>query len=375
MRVPAIHGNLRVRGGGVEVRADRPGDGKRDVATASLDDRLEDVRARALAAVAAAATPEELESIRVAFLGRKGELTLLLRSISSLPAEERPRAGRAANEARTELERALDERTRSAGEREEAARLAAEAVDVTLPGAPVRWGHRHPLSAIMEEIEDIFTALGFEIARGPEVETETYNFEALRMPAGHPVRDMQDSFYLRPGILLRTHTSPMQVRFMESRAPRLPVRVIVPGRVYRRDDDATHSPMFHQVEGLLVDRGIHFGHLKWTLEEFAHRMFGERARIRLRPSYFPFTEPSAEVDVSCTICEGSGCRTCKGTGWLEILGSGMVHPDVVRNGGYDPDAVSGFAFGMGPDRIAMLKYGFDDLRLLFQNDLRFLEQF
>lgn len=337
--------------------------------------RLEELEAAATARLARAGSPADVEEVRVAYLGRRGELTLLLRSLSSLAAEERPEAGRLANEARARLEAALSEAlarlTREAEER----RLAEETVDVTLPGVPVAWGHRHPVSRVLEEIEDIFLALGFEVARGPEVETEFFNFEALRMPAGHPVRDMQDSFYIRPGVLLRTHTSPMQVRFMRSRAPRLPVRVVVPGRVYRRDDDATHSPMFHQVEGLFVDRGVHFGHLKWTLEEFARRMFGREVRTRLRPSYFPFTEPSCELDVSCTICGGSGCRTCKGTGWLEVLGAGMVHPEVIRNGAYDPAEVSGFAFGMGPDRIAMLKYGVDDLRLFFQNDLRFLEQF
>ncbi|MBE3589273.1 MAG: phenylalanine--tRNA ligase subunit alpha [Firmicutes bacterium] len=338
-------------------------------------EELERARREALAAIARATSTAELEEVRVAALGRKGAITAFLRSLSQYPPEERPQIGRVANAVRDEVEAALDAAAERIGQEEEARRLLEETVDVTLPGTPVATGHAHPLNTVIREIEDIFLSMGFELAEGPEIETDAYNFEALNIPKGHPARDMQDSFYMNEGILLRTHTSPMQVRFMQSRAPDLPVRMITVGRVYRRDDDATHSPMFTQVEGLLVDRGVHLGHLKWTLEEFARRVYGEGARIRLRPSYFPFTEPSMEVDVSCTICGGGGCRTCKGTGWLEILGAGMVHPRVIRNGGYDPDEVSGFAFGMGPERIAMLKYGIDDLRLFFQNDLRFLEQF
>lgn len=338
-------------------------------------ERLEEIRRSALEAIARARSMAELDEVRVATLGRKGEITAFLRGLSQYPPEERPRIGRVANEAREDVERALAEAAARIGREEEARRLVAETIDITLPGTPVATGHAHPLNLVIREIEDIFLSMGFELAEGPEIETDWYNFEALNVPKGHPARDMQDSFYMNAGILLRTHTSPMQIRFMQSRAPSLPVRMITVGRVYRRDDDATHSPMFTQVEGLLVDRGVHLGHLKWTLEEFARRVYGESARIRLRPSYFPFTEPSVEADVSCTICGGSGCRTCKGTGWLEILGAGMVHPRVIANGGYDPDEVSGFAFGMGPERIAMLKYGIDDLRLFFQNDLRFLEQF
>ncbi|HEY8450589.1 MAG TPA: phenylalanine--tRNA ligase subunit alpha [Bacillota bacterium] len=318
---------------------------------------------------------EQLEELRVRYLGRKGLIQQALAVMGKLPAAERPQLGRAANEAKAAIEAALAERRQALLERERQQRLEAEALDLTLPGRPPLLGHRHPLSIVLEEIEDIFLSLGFEIAHGPEVEWDYYNFEALNIPRDHPARDMQDSFYLTPDMLLRTHTSPVQVRYMEGKAPELPVRIIAPGRVFRRDDDATHSPVFHQVEGLLVDRGVAMADLKGTLLEFARRFFGPTAQIRLRPSFFPFTEPSAEVDVSCAVCGGSGCRTCGGSGWLEILGAGMVHPQVLRSGGYDPEEVSGFAFGMGVERLAMLRYGIDDLRLFFQNDLRFLAQF
>ncbi len=331
--------------------------------------------------IEAAATVRDLEAVRVRYLGRKGLLTGLLREMGRLSPEERPVVGRVANEVKERLEALLAERLRALAAREREERLAAEAVDVTLPGRPVLLGHAHPLRVVWLEIEEIFRSMGYEVFEGPEVELDAFNFEALNIPRGHPARDMQDSFYITEEILLRTHTSPAQIRFMRQRAPELPVRMIAPGRVYRRDDDATHSPVFHQVEGLLVDEGVSFADLKGTLLAFARQMYGEDARIRLRPSYFPFTEPSAEVDVSCTLCKGTGlaggqpCRTCKGSGWLEILGAGMVHPVVLQNGGYDPERVSGFAFGMGVERIAMLKYGVDDLRLFFQNDLRFLTQF
>jgi len=248
-------------------------------------------------------------------------------------------------------------------------------IDVTLPGRPVELGQKHPLTMINDEIKDIFLGLGFQIAYGPEIETDYYNFEALNMPEDHPARDMQDSYYITPQLLLRTHTSPVQIRAMEKQAPKLPVRIIAPGKVYRRDDDATHSPMFHQCEGLVVDTDITFADLKGTLLLFAREMFGPEQKIRLRPSYFPFTEPSAEVDISCIMCGGQGCRVCSSTGWLEILGSGMVHPNVLEVSGYDPRSVTGFAFGMGVERIAMLKYGIGDLRHFFSNDLRFLKQF
>jgi phenylalanyl-tRNA synthetase alpha chain len=338
------------------------------------------LEAEASRAAALARDAEELESVRVRFLGRRGSITLALRALRDLPPSERPQAGARGNAAREVVESRIAARR---GEIEEAAlqaRLRLETIDVSLPGRRPVFGHVHPLTLVRADVERSFAAMGFAIAEGPEVETDWYNFEALNMPAGHPAREMQDSFYLDvPGgagrVLLRTHTSPVQIRYMRAHAPRLPVRIVAPGRVYRRDDDATHSPMFHQVEGLLVDRGVSLAHLKGVLEAFARRLFGPDVRLRLRPSYFPFTEPSAEADVSCTICGGKGCRTCKGSGWLEVLGAGMVHPQVLRNGGYDPDEVSGFAFGMGIERIAMLRYGIDDLRHFFQNDARFLGQF
>jgi len=253
--------------------------------------------------------------------------------------------------------------------------IKKEYIDVTLPGYKVNLGTIHPLNLILDEIKDIFRGLGYSVAEGPEIESDYYNFEALNFPKGHPARDMQDSFFITPEVLLRTHTSPVQVRVMEKTAPNIPVRIIAPGKVYRRDDDATHSPMFHQVEGLLIDEEVTLGDLKGTLLVFAKAMFGETVDIRMRPSFFPFTEPSAEVDISCVMCGGAGCRVCSGSGWLEILGSGMVHPRVLEMSGYDPEQVKGFAFGMGVERIAMLKYGINDLRLFFDNDLRFLKQF
>lgn len=344
-------------------------------------EQLEAIRREGEQAAAAAETPAAVEEVRVRFLGKKGLLTTLLRDMGQLPPGERPVVGRLANEAKDSLERTLTGRLDELQSADRERRLAEEAVDVTLPGRPVHLGHAHPLRVVWLEIEEIFRGMGYEVFEGPEVEFDRFNFEALNIPKGHPARDMQDSFYITDEILLRTHTSPAQIRFMQQRAPELPVRMIAPGRVYRRDDDATHSPVFHQVEGLLVDRGVAFGDLKGTLLAFARQMFGARASIRLRPSYFPFTEPSAEVDVSCTICDARGrvngqtCRACKGTAWLEVLGAGMVHPVVLRNGGYDPEQVTGFAFGMGIERLTMLKYGVDDLRLFFQNDLRFLTQF
>lgn len=331
--------------------------------------------------MAQAASAAELEEVRVRFLGKRGRLTAILRALGEVAPEERPVIGGLANEVRDYLTGLLDSRQAVLAAEERERRLAEEAIDVTLPGRRPVLGHRHPLRRVWEEIEAIFRGMGYEVFEGPEIEYDYFNFEALNIPKGHPARDMQDSFYVTDEILLRTHTSPAQIRFMRQRAPRLPVRMIAPGRVYRRDDDATHSPMFHQVEGLLVDEGISLADLKGTLLAFARQMYGEQARIRLRPSYFPFTEPSAEVDVSCTICGGRGtagaapCRACKGSGWLEVLGAGMVHPVVLANGGYDPEKITGFAFGMGIERLAMLKYGIDDLRLFFQNDVRFLKQF
>lgn len=340
-----------------------------------MRERLEELKRRALEDTRSAQDSEQLNQVRIRYLGKKGELTAILRGMGKLAPEDRPVVGREANRIRDEIEAELEHRQRELEAQELSRRLEAEAIDVTLPGYPVQPGRAHPISQVLERVEEIFLGMGFEVFEGPEVEFDYYNFEALNIPPEHPARDMQDSFYFTSNILLRTHTSPGQIRVMQKMAPRLPVRVIIPGKVYRRDDDATHSPMFHQVEGLLVDEGITFGNLKGTLLAFARQMFGPGQEIRLRPSYFPFTEPSAEVDISCIICGGTGCRTCGNSGWLEILGAGMVHPQVLANGGYDPERVSGFAFGMGIERIAMLKYGIDDLRLFFENDLRFLAQF
>lgn len=340
-----------------------------------MRERLEELKRRALEDTRSAQDSDQLNQVRIRYLGKKGELTAILRGMGKLAPEDRPVVGREANRIRDEIEAELEHRQRELEAQELSRRLEAEAIDVTLPGYPVQPGRAHPISQVLERVEEIFLGMGFEVFEGPEVEFDYYNFEALNIPPEHPARDMQDSFYFTSNILLRTHTSPGQIRVMQKMAPRLPVRVIIPGKVYRRDDDATHSPMFHQVEGLLVDEGITFGNLKGTLLAFARQMFGPGQQIRLRPSYFPFTEPSAEVDISCIICGGAGCRTCGNSGWLEILGAGMVHPQVLANGGYDPERVSGFAFGMGIERIAMLKYGIDDLRLFFENDLRFLAQF
>ena len=338
-------------------------------------DQIAQLEEEALREIEAAQDMEALKELRVRYLGKKGALTALLRRMGDLPPEQRPAAGQKANSLRKKLEELLRRKEEELRAAAAAARIEEERIDVTLPGAPFKLGRKHPLTLVLEEITAIFTGLGFQVARGPEIESEYYNFEALNIPADHPARDMQDSFYFTPQILLRTHTSPVQVRTMEKKAPHLPVRIIAPGKVYRRDDDATHSPMFHQVEGLAVDRGVTFADLKGTLLLFAREMFGPDQRIRLRPSFFPFTEPSAEVDIACIICGGEGCRTCGHSGWLEILGCGMVHPRVLEVSGYDPEDVTGFAFGMGVERIAMIKYGIDDIRLFFANDLRFLKQF
>ncbi|MBI2218237.1 MAG: phenylalanine--tRNA ligase subunit alpha [Candidatus Rokubacteria bacterium] len=335
--------------------------------------RVDAIVREARAAVLAARTAADLEQIRVRFLGRQGALTQLLRSLGTLSPEERPRVGAAANEAKRELEQLLEARQAEAVEAERRAQRERERPDLTLPGRRPPAGAVHPLTRVQDEIVEIFAGLGFSVAEGPEIETDYYNFEALNFPVDHPARDMQDTFFLPGALLLRTHTSPVQIRTMQAERP--PVRVICPGRVYRRDADITHSPMFNQVEGLAVDRQTSMADLKATLELFAREMFGARSRIRFRPSFFPFTEPSAEVDVLCFLCGGEGCRVCKQSGWLEILGSGMVHPGVLRNVGYDPEEVIGWAFGMGIERIAMLKYGIDDIRLFFENDVRFLRQF
>ncbi len=337
--------------------------------------KLAELREMAKQLIEKASTCEELEDIRVKILGKKGELTQILRSLGELPPEERPLVGQKANEIRDDLEKHLGEALLAIRRTEQQVRLDRETIDITLPGRPPGLGRRHPLTQVVDQIKEIFIGMGYSIAEGPEVESDYYNFEALNLPREHPARDMQDSFYISEEVLLRTHTSPVQVRTMERMYPEVPIRIICPGKVYRRDDDATHSPMFHQVEGLLVDYRVTMADLKGTLLAFARQMFGGDRQIRLRPSFFPFTEPSAEVDISCMMCGGSGCRVCSNTGWLEILGCGMVHPQVLANVGYDPEKVNGFAFGMGVERITMLKYGIDDLRLLFENDLRFLAQF
>jgi phenylalanyl-tRNA synthetase alpha chain len=336
--------------------------------------RVDAIAQEAREAVAAARSSADLEQARVRFLGRQGVLTQLLRSLGTLAPEERPLVGAAANEAKRMLEALLEERLARALESERRAQRTRARLDLTLPGRRPARGVLHPLTRVHDEIVAIFAGLGFSVVDGPEVETDYYNFEALNIPRDHPARDMQDTLYLSESTLLRTHTSPVQIRTMLAQKP--PVRIIVPGRVFRRDvADASHSPMFHQVEGLAVDRNVTMADLKGTLGLFAREMFGPESRIRFRPSFFPFTEPSAEVDVLCFVCHGQGCRLCKQGGWLEILGSGMVHPQVLKNVGYDPEEVTGWAFGMGIERIAMLKYGIDDLRLFFDNDLRFLRQF
>lgn len=318
----------------------------------------------------AAGDSQKIQALNVHYLGRKGVLTQYLRSISGLPPEQRPAAGQKANEIKQRLGADIAAALK-AFEGEGSA--AGERLDVSLPGRTEAWGALHPISRISAEICGIFARMGFDIVEGPEVEKDYYNFEALNIPKNHPARDMQDTFFVSADVVLRTHTSPLQVRTMERQAP--PVRIIAPGKVFRCDSDQTHTPMFHQVEGLLVDENVSFGDLKGTLTAFVHQMFDEQTRLRFRPSFFPFTEPSAEVDILCVICRGRGCRVCKQTGWLEILGSGMVHPAVFENVGYDTERYTGFAFGMGVERVAMLKYGIDDLRKFFENDLRFLTQF
>ena len=345
-----------------------------------MNDSLETLRGEVLDRIQQANSEEELEQLRVEVLGRSGNITLRLRGLKDLPAEQRPRAGEALNQLRRELEVSLDLRVATVKNQAKAQALKDERTDITLPGTRWQRGSAHPLTLVIDEIVDIFWGMGFEIARGPDIEDDYHNFEALNIPKDHPARDMQDTFFVANGRLLRTHTSPVQIRTMETRKP--PLQVIVPGAVYRHDDDATHSPMFHQVEGFMVDERIAFSDLKGVLTHFLRQIFERDAGVRFRPSFFPFTEPSAEIDIQCVICGGSGankagqtCRVCKATGWLEILGAGMIDPAVFKFVGYDPEKVSGFAFGMGVERIAMLKYGIDDIRLFFQNDLRFLRQF
>ena len=338
-------------------------------------ERIEELREEALSAVASAGSTSDLESVRVRYLGRSAGLTEIKKSIRDLPAEARREIGGAANRATKEIETALAERLEKVADDEREDRLRTEAVDVTLPGVPYPKGSLHPSMRVIDEVVDFFVGLGYRVAEGPEVETDYYNFTALNIPPGHPARGMQDTFFLDEGLVLRTHTSPVQIRTMLSQEP--PVYVVCPGRVYRRDSDPTHTPMFNQVEGLAVDEGLTLGHLKGTLTAMARHVFGDKVQLRLRPSYFQFTEPSVEMDVSCFVCDGEdpNCKVCKGAGWLEMGGAGMVDPAVLAEVGYDTEKYTGFAFGMGPDRMAMVKYDVPDLRLFFEGDLRFLRQF
>ena len=335
-----------------------------------MENTIERIYADAMDALASAIDVDSVNELSTQYLGRKGRITHFLRNISSLPVEERPQAGKRANEIKRSLEiefkKSLDRLASSAQQ-------VTDRLDVSLPGRVPERGSLHPITQIVNRICAIFSQMGFEVVEGPEIETDYYNFEALNIPKDHPARDMQDTFYVSDSVVLRTQTSPTQPRVMEKQKP--PVRIIAPGKVYRCDSDLTHTPMFHQVEGLLVDRHISFADLKGTLTAFVHQMFDEETALRFRPSFFPFTEPSAEVDIRCVICRGKGCRVCSQTGWLEILGSGMVHPAVFENVGYDTGQYTGFAFGMGVERIAMLKYGIDDIRRYFDNDYRFLSQF
>lgn len=343
-------------------------------ADASLEGLAREIARR----VESSESEEDIEQIRIDYLGRKeGRLTVLLRSLKDFPESERRQRGAELNRIRSALQQSLEAKSKKLRERIKDELLQEERVDVTLPGIRFERGHLHPLTQVMDEIVDIFTAMGFEIARGPDIEDDYHNFEALNIPADHPAREMQDTFFVTTEQVLRTHTSPVQIRTMENRQP--PLQIIAPGAVYRHDDDATHSPMFHQVEGFMVDHEITFGDLKGVLTHFLREIFHDQLRVRFRPSFFPFTEPSAEVDIGCIICAGDRssetCRVCKGSGWLEILGAGMIDPNVFRFVGYDPEIFSGFAFGMGVERITMLKYGIEDIRSFFQNDIRFLEQF
>lgn len=340
-----------------------------------MKDELQRIEQEALQAIEGAASQEALQEVRVAYLGKKGQVTALLKGLGKLAPEERPVMGAMVNEVRQSLEVALDAKKSEMESALMALRLQEEKIDITLPGRAPKGGHIHPLTAVNEMIEDFFMKMGYTVEEGPEIEQDYFNFECLNLPKDHPARDMQDSFYITENFLLRTHTSPVQARTMQKHEPNSPIRMIAPGKVYRWDYDATHSPVFHQVEGLIIDKHITFSDLKGTLESFLRHMFGEDTKVRFRTSFFPFTEPSAEVDISCVMCGGEGCRVCSHTGWLEILGCGMVHPNVLRMNGYDSDEVQGFAFGMGVERIAMLLYGIGDLRLFFEDDVRFLKQF
>lgn len=339
-----------------------------------MREKLEAIKEIALKELREAKSKAELDNIRVKYLGKKGELTQILRGMGSLSAEERPIIGKIANEVREALESFIEDASNNIKNIEKELKLKKEVIDISMPGKKQLLGKRHPLSLTIESIQDIFLSMGFSIVEGPEVELDYYNFEALNIPKNHPARGEQDTFYINDNVVLRTQTSPLQIRTMEKQKP--PIKVIAPGKVYRSDAvDASHSPIFYQMEGLVVDKGITFADLKETLDLFAKRMFGEKAITKFRPHHFPFTEPSAEMDATCFLCQGEGCKLCKGSGWIEILGCGMVHPQVLRNCGIDPEVYGGFAFGFGIDRMVMLRYGIDDIRLLYESDVRFLNQF
>ncbi len=338
-----------------------------------MQEKLEEVKKQAEAELKGVSDEVSLQNLKAKFVGRKGVITEILKGMKDVSSEDRPKMGQLINEVKTAIEQQFDDKSRQLKEEKKKKAIAEERIDVTLPGRSVPLGAKHPVTQVMEEIIGIFEKMGFEVAEGPEIETDYYNFEALNIPKNHPARDMQDTFYISDDIVLRTHTSPVQIRVMEKQQP--PIKIIAPGRVYRCDSDVSHTPMFHQIEGLLVDKDITFGDLKGVLTEFLRLVFGEGLGIRFRPSFFPFTEPSAEVDIECVICSGKGCRVCKESGWLEILGCGMVDPEVFKSVNYDSEVYSGFAFGMGIERITMLKFGINDIRLFFENDVRFLKQF
>ena len=340
----------------------------------TMKEKLEQIKAQALAQIEASDALDKLNEVRVNVLGKKGELTAVLKSMKDVSPEERPKVGQMVNDTREEIEKVLEEARARMEKAVREAKLKAEVIDVTLPAKKALIGHRHPNTIALEEVERIFIGMGYDVVEGPEIEKDYYNFEALNIPADHPAKDEQDTFYITGEFLLRTQTSGTQVHEMEK--GKLPIRMLAPGRVFRADEvDATHSPSFHQIEGLVIDKNITFSDLKGTLAEFARELFGEDTKVKFRPHHFPFTEPSAEMDVSCFKCGGSGCRFCKGSGWIEILGCGMVHPHVLEMSGIDPEEYTGFAFGVGLERIALLKYEIDDMRLLYENDIRFLKQF
>jgi len=338
-----------------------------------MEEKLQEVKNQAIDEIGQVSEEVTLQNLKAKFVGRKGIITEILKGMKDVPKEDRPKMGVLINEVKTFVEDLFDEKAVKIKEEKKKRSISEEKIDVTLPSRSLPVGAKHPVTQVMEEIIGLFERMGFEVAEGPEIETDYYNFEALNIPKNHPARDMQDTFYISDEVVLRTHTSPVQIRVMEKEEP--PIKIIAPGKVYRCDSDVSHTPMFHQIEGLLVDKGITFGDLKGVLTEFLRLVFGEGIGVRFRPSFFPFTEPSAEVDIECVICDGKGCRVCKESGWLEIMGCGMVDPEVFKSVNYNPEVYSGFAFGMGIERITMLKFGINDIRLFFENDIRFLKQY